>query len=169
MCLRCLDISSPWLVIMPCRYLYGNGYVHEPNPKDVSFVHDHAKRMCQKDQMLPAARTSMVYGVFAKTHLVTFLQALDMGMRWEHDSSTMTPRLGDAELAEHLQHGMFMEVIAWEAVEKYPDKVNSLMRSNNLDQSFSMPEHEVAMLYKMFECAHEAPSLAPGQPLWQMV
>ena len=50
------------------------GFGHEPDPDDPLAVSRHGNRMASIDPTLPRLPIKALKGVFAKTHLVTFLQ-----------------------------------------------------------------------------------------------
>jgi hypothetical protein len=58
-----------------CRYRYNHGWAHEPNPEDPLEVARNTNRVARRDKLLAPVPEEPLYGSFAKTHLLSFLQA----------------------------------------------------------------------------------------------
>jgi hypothetical protein len=60
-------------------FRYVAGFCHEPDPEDLLAVARHGNSMALADPLLPRLPMKPLKGVFAKTHLVTFLQLYKNG------------------------------------------------------------------------------------------
>ena len=60
-------------------FRYVAGLCHEPDPNDPQSVARHGNKMAETDELLPRLPMKALKGVFAKTHLVTFLQLFKGG------------------------------------------------------------------------------------------
>ena len=110
----------------------------------------------------------MVSGAFGKTRFPFFLLAMAGGRSWDHDGSLMRPPPEDKEMIDHVKHGMYFRVIAWETVRDHLEHVKDLMRSNNADQGFAMGQHLIGRASKMHaHCCVAAPP-TPGQSMWTL-
>ena len=49
-------------------------------------------------------------------------------------------------LLDHLKHGMYYEVIKWEAVSKHEGAVRQLIAGDNLDAAFALGQTDIALL-----------------------
>ena len=88
-----------------------------------------------------------LFGSFAKSHLLSFLQALKCGqIFWNDTRELMLPEPATQELLEHLEHGMFYEVLGWEACEDDGDALRALIASDNFDAGFALGQTEMHLL-----------------------
>ena len=55
-------------------FRYDFGYCHEPDLANPLAVSEHGNKMADRDPLLPRLGAKPLKGVFAKTHLVTWLQ-----------------------------------------------------------------------------------------------
>ena len=58
----------------------------------------------------------------------------------------MLPEPATQELFEHLEHGMFYEVLGWEACEDDGDALRALIASDNFDAGFALGQTEMHLL-----------------------
>ena len=131
-----------------CRYRYKYGWCHEPNPDDPLEVARNTNLMAKRDRLLaPVAEAAVLFGSFAKTHLLSFLQAMASGtMYWDSSGTLMVPAPGQQALKEHIVHGMYYEVLSFEAVSKDAAGLKGLMASDNFDAGFALGETEMDLL-----------------------
>ena len=59
-----------------CRFRYQHGWAHEPNPLDVLEESRYTNRVAERDKLLAPVPSVPLLGSFAKTHMLSFLQAL---------------------------------------------------------------------------------------------
>ena len=134
------------------RYRYKYGWCHQWNPADPLSVARHTNELAKVDPLLARVPEVPLYGSFAKTHLMSFLHALRSGsVYWQDSGELMMPPEGAAVLREHLEQGMFYEVLSWEAVEKDEADVRALMASDNFDAGFALGQTEIALLQSIHE------------------
>ena len=134
------------------RYRYKYGWCHEPDPKDLLSVARATNEVAKRDKLLAPVPMEALFGSFAKTHLMSFLQACASGtIYWDHNGTLMVPPPGQHALMEHIQHGMFYEVLSWEAVSSDAAGIRSLMKSDNFDAGFALGETEMALLEKIHQ------------------
>ncbi len=96
-----------------CCFRYSNGWAHEPNPADPLEVARYTNRVARRDKLLALVPDVPLFGSFAKTHLLSFLQAMKSGcIYWADNLELMVPPAGQAALLEHLQTGMFFEILS---------------------------------------------------------
>ena len=134
-------------------HLYNQGYCHEPNPKDPLMVAKHGNQMHGKDPTLPRLPETALKGVFAKTHLVTALQMFKAGLMPELSRMVEARSHDDPEEMEEfknvLEHGLYMHVFPWHAVERDPDGFTALMSSDNFQQGVGLKESEIRCVHGM--------------------
>ena len=144
-------------------YRYEAGFCHEPDPLDPLSVQRHGNLMADKDSCLPRLPARALKGVFAKTHLVTFLQLLKAGrmpaltkfIKGSGQEGGASSQAGvgassqagagatsHAELLDVLEHGIYMIVFPWEAVRDHRDDIVLLMASNNFDNGHGLADSE---------------------------
>jgi len=152
-----------------CRFRYNNGLAHEPNPLDPLEVSRYTNRAAKKDPLLALVPEKPLYGSFAKTHLMSLLQALSSGcIYWSDTKDLMVPPAGQAALLEHLKHGMFYEVLSYESVSRDADNLKALIASDNFDAGFGLGQTEIQLL----QCIHDATKLIHpprGMTQWDVV
>ena len=155
------------------RLRYKNGICHDPNPADSEEVWRHCRKITEASggRLAPHPQAALS-GVLAKSHLTLGLQALLHGsVSWDHDGTRMTvpPLSADLrELHETLKEGIWMECLAYDAVNDDEEAVRFLSLSDNLDQAKAMPEHEIEFLLKTFWVSRTAASQI-GKSHWQNV
>ena len=155
------------------RLRYKNGICHDPNPADSEEVWRHCRKITEASggRLAPHPQAALS-GVLAKSHLTLGLQALLHGsVSWDHDGTRMTvpPLSADQrELHETLKEGIWMECLAYDAVNDDEEAVRFLSLSDNLDQAKAMPEHEIEFLLKTFWVSRTAASQI-GKSHWQNV
>ena len=149
-------------------YRYTAGWCHEPNPDDPLAVALHGNKMAAKDRLLPTLPLVPLKGVFAKTHLVTFLQLLQNGAIKEPASSHEGPASSRDELADVLAEGIFMHVFPWHAVRDNYDAIVALMASDNFDHAHGLVESEVRCLEHVRNAILTL-EVPPGATQWAVV
>ena len=97
-----------------------------------------------------------LYGCLTKNHLVCGLQFLQWGQgKWDGQAGYARPpsrsAVGSEELWEALDRGVYVEVIAWQALAECIDGLRALQVGNNLDHALAMPEHEVELLQRTWD------------------
>ncbi|MCP4241605.1 MAG: hypothetical protein GY772_13675 [bacterium] len=159
-------------------YRYVAGWCHEPDPADPLSVARHGGAMAQKDPLLPRLPLKPLKGVFAKTHLVTFLQLLQQGNHtWagsdeplvaQPASSQDSSASSQEELDDVLHQGIFMHVFPWTAVRDHRDDIIALMASDNFDHAFGLAESEVRCLLTVRSALSDLP-VPCGRSQWDVV
>lgn len=135
------------------RMRYQWGWCHEPNPADELAVSRYTNAAARGSGLLAPVPDTPLFGSFAKTHLLSFLQALKTRqVRWDKGGDLMLPDEAQEELMEHLAHGMFYEVLSWQVCERHPDALKSLIASDNFDAGFSLGQTEMHLLQNMRNC-----------------
>ena len=134
------------------RLRYRNGLCHEPSPDDPLAVARFTNAAAQGSGLLSPVPVKALFGSFGKSHLLSFLQALKSGqVYWNETQDLMLPVAAQQELMEHLQHGMFYEVLAWEAVRDHGPALQALMAADNFDAGFALGQTELQLLRGMRE------------------
>ena len=129
------------------RFRYQHGWGHESNPEDPLEVYRYTNRVAGATRLLAKVPKRALYGSFAKTHLMSFLQALKCGtVAWNDDDTLMTPPEGQVELADHLERGMFYEVFSYDSIKCEAAAVRSLIASDNFDAGFALGQTELQLL-----------------------
>jgi len=123
-------------------YRYVTGLCHEWDPSDPLAVSRHGNRMADGDPLLPRLPAKPLMGVFAKTHLVTFLQLLRDGRmpeltKWMAASQDQE---GLEELRDVLSHGVFMVIFPWSVVSTHREDLIALMASDNFDAGYGLSD-----------------------------
>ena len=166
-------------------FRYKAGFCHEPNPDDSEAVARHGNSMASNDNLLPRLLVKPLKGVFAKTHLVTFLQMFKSGMLPELlNAPHAPPRQGAgaagsagaiSELQDVLDHGLLMHVIPWRVVRDDLPAVTALMASDNFDQGHGLTDSELRCIVAVREAISAssqgtlAPLGLPGGTQWDVV
>ena len=129
------------------RLRYQQGWCHEPNPEDPLAVARCTNAAAKGSGLLAPVPMVPLFGSFAKSHLLSFLQALKCGqIFWNDTRDLMLPEPATQELLEHLEHGMFYEVLGWEACEDDGDALRALIASDNFDAGFALGQTEMHLL-----------------------
>ena len=129
------------------RMRYRHGWCHEPNPFDDLAVARFTNAAARGSGFLAPVPMKPLFGSFAKSHLLSFLQALKSGqVYWNDTKELMLPPPASAELAEHLQHGMFYEVLSWEATQDNAAALQALIAADNFDAGFALGQTEMHLL-----------------------
>ena len=129
-------------------FRYDFGYCHEPDPANPLAVSEHGNKMADRDPLLPRLGAKPLKGVFAKTHLVTWLQLLKIGRQPELLERLAKQRSANGaasqdELQDTLENGIFMHVFSWAAVKDNKDDIVALMASNNFDNGHGLADSEL--------------------------
>ena len=163
-------------------FRYVAGFCHEANPDDPLAVALHGNAMQSSDAVLPRLPIKPLKGVFAKTHLVTFLQMYKAGLlpniklkassQSGSGKSVDVPRSHE-ELHDVLEHGIFMQVFPWSVVRDHKDEVIALMASDNFDHGHGLTDSEIRCIQAVREAiaASSQGSLPvpPGLTQWDVV
>ena len=163
---HCLKLAKRILTLEGfATFRYVAGFCHDPDPADPLSVSRHGNSMQSKDNSLPRLPAKPLKGVFAKTHLVTFLQMYKNGQI--PGASCEVPQApsqsGEAlsqsrvELQDALEHGVYMHVFPWWVVQKHKDSLVKLMAADNFDHGHGMSESEMRCI-KLVRCAISASS-----------
>ena len=141
-------------------FRYVAGFCHEPNPDDTLAVARHGNAMQAADAVLPRLPMKPLKGVFAKTHLVTFLQMYKAGLlpniklkassQSDSGKSVDVPRSHE-ELHDVLEHGIFMQVFPWSVVRDHKEAVIALMASDNFDHGHGLTDSEIRCIQAVRE------------------
>ena len=129
-------------------FRYDFGYCHEPDPANPLAVSEHGNKMADRDPLLPRLGAKPLKGVFAKTHLVTWLQLLKVGRQPELLEHVAKQRNANGaasqdELQDTLENGIFMHVFPWSAVAEHKDDIVALMASDNFDHGHGLADSEL--------------------------
>ena len=163
-------------------FRYVAGFCHEPNPDEPLSVARHGNAMQAADAVLPRLPMQALKGVFAKTHLVTFLQMYKAGLLpniklkassfSDKGNSVAVPRSLE-ELHDVLEHGIFMQVFPWSVVRDHKEAVIALMASDNFDHGHGLTDSEIRCIQAVREAiaASSQGSLPvpPGLTQWDVV
>ena len=106
---HCLKLAKRILTMEGfARFRYGASFCHEPDPDDPLEVSRHGNSMQAKDNSLPRLPSKPLKGVFAKAHLVTFLQLYKLGKITDEGPMASNQALSQSrkELEETLEHGV---------------------------------------------------------------
>ena len=71
------------------------------------------------------------------------------------------------ELYDHLEHGIYVDLMAPSVWDEPEDSIRCLMEADNLDQAIALPDHELVLLRNVFSelrLAQQAPS--PWDAVW---
>ena len=150
---HCLKVAERILYLEGfATFRYVAGFCHEANPDDPLAVARHGNAMQASDAALPRLPMKPLKGVFAKTHLVTFLQMYKAGLlpniklkassQSDSGKSVDVPRSHE-ELHDVLEHGIFMQVFPWSVVRDHKDAVIALTASDNFDHGHGLTDSEI--------------------------
>ena len=129
------------------RLRYHAGWCHEPDPADELAVARFTNAAAEGSGLLAPVPMEPLFGSFAKSHLLSFLQALKSGqVYWDNTQDLMLPEPATQELLEHLKHGMFYEVLGWEAARDHPEALRALIAADNFDAGFALGQTEMHLL-----------------------
>ena len=132
------------------RLRYRSGWCHEPNPDDELSVARFTNAAAVGSGLLAPVPNAPLFGSFAKSHLLSFLQALKSGqVFWDQTQDLMLPEPATQELLEHLQHGMFYEVLGWEATVQHAESLRALIAADNFDAGFALGQTEMHLLVNL--------------------
>ena len=144
---HCLKLARRILTLEGfATFRYVAGYCHEPDPADPLAVSRHGNKMQAKDTVLPRLPSKPLKGVFAKTHLVTFLQMYQNGQipEWAPQASSQSQQgPSKDELQDVLDHGIFMHVFPWSVVRDHSEAVKKLMAADNFDHGHGLADSEM--------------------------
>ena len=99
---HCLKLAKRILTLEGfATFRYVAGFCHEPDPADPLAVSRHGNSMQAKDNSLPRLPAKPLKGVFAKTHLVTFLQLYKNGQTPTASSEVPQASSESAEASNH--------------------------------------------------------------------
>ena len=132
-----------------CRFRYENGFCHEPLTHDPLAVAKYTNKWAACDPLLATVPMKPLYGCFAKSHCLSFLHAMKSGsIRWSNSSELMVPPAKAAELIEHLEKGMFFQVLSEEVYTSMEDReaLKGFIISDNLDHGFALGQTEMHLL-----------------------
>ena len=137
------------------RWRYKNGICHAPDPEDPLRVSRWTNENAARDPLLPAVAEAALHGAMTKQHLGSFLRAMKNGnVYWNDTKELMVPPPAQALLLEHIQNGMFWEVLKFEAVRDYEDECRMLVISDNFDAQFALAQSEIQLLRVIFDATH---------------
>ena len=180
---HCLQLAKRILTLEGfATFRYVAGFCHEPDPDDTSAVSRHGNSMASKDPNLPRLPMKPLKGVFAKTHLVTFLQMYKNGQIPEALSQSSGQPSGQSpkplsqsmeELQDALDHGVYMHVFPWAVVRDHKPALIKLMAADNFDHGHGLADSEMRCI-KAVRSAITASSqgilaVPPGFTQWDVV
>ena len=155
---HCHDLGTRILTMEGfATFRYVAGFCHEPDPEDLLAVARHGNTMAAADPLLPRLPMKPLKGVFAKTHLVTFLQLYNNGQMpalvaaqgksrvnpAQASSQSMGSPTTANEFADVLEQGLFMHVFPWWVVRDHREAVLALMASDNFDHGHGLADSEL--------------------------
>ena len=155
---HCHDLGTRILTMEGfATFRYVAGFCHEPDPEDLLAVARHGNSMALADPLLPRLPMKPLKGVFAKTHLVTFLQLYKNGQMpavlaaqsktgvQSDQASSQSPGAQSTadEFADVLEQGIFMHVFPWWVVRDHREAVLALMASDNFDHGHGLADSEL--------------------------
>ena len=144
---HCLKLGRRILTLEGfATFRYVAGFCHEPDPADPLAVSRHGNKMQAKDTALPRLPSKPLKGVFAKTHLVTFLQMYQNGQipEWAPKASSQSQQgPSKEELQDVLDHGIFMHVFPWSVVRDHSAAAKKLMAADNFDHGHGLADSEM--------------------------
>ena len=154
-------------------FRYDFGYCHEPDPANQLAVSEHGNKMADRDPLLPRLGAKPLKGVFAKTHLVTWLQLLKVGRQPELLEQLAKQRSANGaasqdELQDTLENGIFMHVFPWSAVRDHKDDIVALMASDNFDHGHGLADSELRCV-KSVRTALLTLEVPPAASQWDVV
>ena len=130
-----------------CVFRYRAGICHEWDPENALAVAHYTNRQARRDPLLAPVPEVPLFGSFAKSHLLSFLQALkSKSVRWSDSGDLMVPDEGQAALMDHLRHGMFYEVLDYRAIKEEREAVVGLIAADNFDAGFALGQTEIQLL-----------------------
>ena len=137
------------------RFRYKEAIVLAPDPKDSESVFRHTRTICEAagGHLAPPAPGGAMFGALTKNHLVLGLRARKHGGKAYEDGTPLKIPARNAsteELLDTLDHGVFVEVIGWGAVEEDLEAVRYISLMDNLDQAKAMPEHEMELVARVW-------------------
>ena len=195
---HCHDIGTRILTLEGfATFRYVAGFCHEPDPNDPLSVARHGNKMAEVDALLPRLPMKPLKGLFAKTHLVTFLQllkgghlsdlvrsvpalAVAMGTSQGAADATATSQGADSavpasidELLDVLENGIYMHVFPWWVIANHQVKVTALMAADNFDHGHGLADSEMRCIQSV-RAALAATSqgrmpVAEGRSQWDVV
>ena len=146
---HCLNLATRILTLEGfATFRYVAGFCHEPDPADPLAVSRHGNAMRAKDNVLPRLPSKPLKGVFAKTHLITFLQMYKNGqipaasLEASSQSAQALSQSRD-ELQDALDQGVFMQVFPWSVVRDHKEAVIKLMAADNFDHGHGLADSEM--------------------------
>ena len=151
------------------RYRYRQGWCHEPNPDDPLEVARHTNSFAELDDRLAQVEMKALYGGLAKCHLFMGLLAFLKGdTTWNDSGEPFKPPEDAVVLLDHLERGMWFEVLSFDAVKHHKAEVLALMASDNFDAALAKAEDEMALAASCFSTMRSAvPGV--GETQWAVV
>ena len=151
---HCLKLAKRILTLEGfATFRYVAGFCHEPDPADPLAVSRHGNSMQAKDNSLPRLPAKPLKGVFAKTHLVTFLQLYKNGQIHPAEASSQSAEASSqsaeassqssVELQDALEHGVYMHVFPWWVVRDHREALIKLMAADNFDNGHGLADSEM--------------------------
>ena len=168
---HCHDLAARIIKVEGfATFRYEAGFCHEPDPADPLAVSRHGNAMADRDALLPRLAAKPLRGVFAKTHLVTFLQLLKAGALPELTRYLASSQGADGqeELQDVLEHGIFMQVFPWSAVEQHREDIVALMASDNFDHGHGLSDSELRCVKGMRDALLTLP-IPQASSQWDVV
>ena len=150
-------------------FRYRFGLCHDWDPQDPLAVANFTNRAARRDALLAPVPEVPLYGSFAKSHLLSFLQALkSKAVRWSDSGDLMVPDEAQEVLMDHLKHGMYYEVLDYRAIREHRDAVLGLCAADNFDAGFALGQTEIELL-RTIACTLEVARPPPGSSQFDVV
>ena len=152
------------------RARYKNGLCMQPNPDDPHECYrHHCEVVARSAGRLAPPRQRELDEMLWKNHLVLWIQAMDSGVvQWDDTGKLMALKdckVSQPEFLDTIKHGMYVEKLDYVAWQEDREGVEALISVDNLDQAFSLAEHEMALLRSYVEAACGCKP-GPGMTHW---
>ena len=106
--------------------------------------------MALRDPQLAPVPMKTLIATCGKSHPQSWLQALKSGaVYWDDTGELMVPPGHMGPLLDHLENGLYYEVLQWKAVRDHEDAVRQLIAGDNFDAAFSLGQTDIALLEAM--------------------
>lgn len=153
-------------------YRYRRGLALSINPKDPLEVSRFTNGYVRKQSnLLAAVADKGLIASFAKTHLWHGLWTLKSGGKTFDGTGEPMEIAGDhddEELVQALQHGLFFEILRWEAWQDHPEDILAMMQADNFDHAQGLADTEMTLLLRYHQVGRNV-LVPPGMDHFQAV